>query len=173
MVGIWLKFLLVNINLYEGCPKTTTATRMYSSRMCTHPALDHGGGLCPGGFPDRDPLDRAPWTESPWTETPRQRPHGRNMGLGNQSGSDIIQRPPLWTEWLIHSCENITLPQTSFAGGNNKDWALMNLGVDFTGWLSSIFIVNTPPPGLFFSLSLYQSCLPSFVYQCTAFNFTL
>ena len=25
--------------------------------------------------------------------------------------------PPLWTETLIHATENITLPQTSFAGG--------------------------------------------------------
>ena len=27
--------------------------------------------------------------------------------------------PPLWTEFLTHATENITLPQTSFAGGNN------------------------------------------------------
>ena len=27
-------------------------------------------------------------------------------------------RPPLRTEFLTHACENITLPQTSFAGGN-------------------------------------------------------
>ena len=27
-------------------------------------------------------------------------------------------RPPLWTEFLTHASENITLPQTSFAGGN-------------------------------------------------------
>ena len=27
--------------------------------------------------------------------------------------------PPLWTEFLTHASENITLPQTSFAGGNN------------------------------------------------------
>ena len=27
--------------------------------------------------------------------------------------------PPLWTEFLTHAYENITLPQTSFAGGNN------------------------------------------------------
>ena len=27
--------------------------------------------------------------------------------------------PPLWTEFLTHVTENITLPQTSFAGGNN------------------------------------------------------
>ena len=26
--------------------------------------------------------------------------------------------PPLCTEWLTNTCENITLPQTSFAGGN-------------------------------------------------------
>ena len=25
---------------------------------------------------------------------------------------------PLWTEFLTHAIENITLPQTSFAGGN-------------------------------------------------------
>ena len=29
--------------------------------------------------------------------------------------------PPLWTEFLTHAYENITLPQTSFAGGKNKD----------------------------------------------------
>ena len=27
---------------------------------------------------------------------------------------------PLWTEFLTHASENITLPQTSFAGGNNE-----------------------------------------------------
>ena len=26
--------------------------------------------------------------------------------------------PPLWTEFLTHATENITLPKTSFAGGN-------------------------------------------------------
>ena len=26
--------------------------------------------------------------------------------------------PPLWTEFLTHACENITLPKTSFAGSN-------------------------------------------------------
>ena len=28
------------------------------------------------------------------------------------------RHPPLWTEFLTHAYENITLPQTSFAGGN-------------------------------------------------------
>ena len=27
---------------------------------------------------------------------------------------------PLWTEFLTHASENITLSQTSFAGGNNR-----------------------------------------------------
>ena len=30
---------------------------------------------------------------------------------------------PPWTEFLTHASENITLPQTSFAGGNNSDWS--------------------------------------------------
>ena len=28
--------------------------------------------------------------------------------------------PPTWTEGMTHACENITLPQTSFAGGNHN-----------------------------------------------------
>ena len=27
---------------------------------------------------------------------------------------------PLWTEGMTHACENIILPQTSFAGANNE-----------------------------------------------------
>ena len=27
-----------------------------------------------------------------------------------------VREPPLWTEWLTHACENITLTETSFAG---------------------------------------------------------
>ena len=29
------------------------------------------------------------------------------------------EQTPFWTEFLTQACENITLPQTSFAGGNN------------------------------------------------------
>ena len=35
-------------------------------------------------------------------------------------GGVPAQVPPLWTEFLTHAYENITLPQTSFAGGNNS-----------------------------------------------------
>ena len=34
-----------------------------------------------------------------------------------QGGGVCPGTPPLWTEFLTHASENITLPQTSFAGG--------------------------------------------------------
>ena len=62
----------------------------------------------------------------PETETPR-----KNMGLETETSQKEhgtrqpdrkwhhIETPsPLWTKWLAHACENITSPQTSFAGGN-------------------------------------------------------
>ena len=48
--------------------------------------------------PDRDPL---PWTETPlWTDRdPLDRdPPDKDPAPDSQTGSDIIQRPPLWTE---------------------------------------------------------------------------
>ena len=68
---------------------------------------------------DRDPLYKDPWTEIPRTKTPPgqgtpknsgpgQETPRRSMGPGSQTGCDIIQRPQ-WTEWLTHTCENITL----------------------------------------------------------------
>ena len=35
-------------------------------------------------------------------------------------GASFLGDPPPWTEFLTHASENITLPQTSFAGGNNR-----------------------------------------------------
>ena len=89
--------------------------------LCPWGSLSMGvsvqGGLCPGDFYwgdplDRDPMDRDPiervtsWMEtpsrqrSPWTETPSQKAHGttdrdpsiKNMGLGSETGSDMIHR---------------------------------------------------------------------------------
>ena len=55
------------------------------------------------------------------------------------------QAPPLWTEFLTHACENITLPQTSFAIGNynslkngammHKGWTLWNFQ-SLLSWIS-------------------------------------
>ena len=39
---------------------------------------------------------------------------------------------PLWTEWLTDRCKNITLPQTSFAGGKNMDLTPLCIGVQDT-----------------------------------------
>ena len=57
------------------------------------------------GTSDRDPL------EETWA---RQRPPSEEPG--SQTESDIIERPP---DRLTDTSENITLPQTSFAGGND------------------------------------------------------
>ena len=41
------------------------------------------------------------------------------LGAGTLPGPDPPEQvPPLWTETLTHATENITLPETSFAGGN-------------------------------------------------------
>ena len=64
------------------------------------------GGSPPGNppLPSRPPWSRPPLEQAPpWEQTP--------LGPGT---------PPLWTEFLTHACENITLPQTSFAGGKKK-----------------------------------------------------
>ena len=99
-----------------------------------------------GGGPYRESTwtKHPPGRDPPWTETPRQRPPGqrhpspgqrpplprrnlgpgsetprRNMGPGSQTGSDIIQRPEPPNR-LTDASDNITLPQTSFAGGKKK-----------------------------------------------------
>ena len=76
------------------------------------------------------PPGQTPWTETagqrpPSTETlPEQRPTVRNtepgvetprknMGPGSQTGSDSVHRALCM---MTHASENITLPQTSFAG---------------------------------------------------------
>ena len=86
-------------------------TRKHSSRMHTDRSSDSGGGLC----------SEAPWTEILQKEhgTRDRDPPRRNMGLGNQAESDIIQRPPPPHCGEANTCEDITLAQTSFVGGNH------------------------------------------------------
>ena len=50
----------------------------------------------------------------PETEIPR-----RNMGPGNQTGSDIMQRPLRLVDRITDMCKNITLPKTSSDGSKN------------------------------------------------------
>ena len=57
-----------------------------------------------------DSLDKAP----PWT---RQSPAARHAGIAHLPAARHAGIPPptlLWTEFLTHASENITLPQTSF-----------------------------------------------------------
>ena len=56
-------------------------------------------------------------------------PGGISSGGGLVPGGGVVMvvsqyalrqtPPPLWTKFLTHATENFTLPQTSFAGGNN------------------------------------------------------
>ena len=94
---------------------------LYPGGSCSGRCLSRRG-LCSGRSLSRDiPPDRHPLSsQGTWDQ--RQRTPRRSMGPGSQTGSDIIETPSsLWTEWLTHTCENITLPQTSFAGGNNGE----------------------------------------------------
>ena len=87
---------------------------MHSSRMRNTRSSSHPGGSPPGTPWSRHPLDQAP---------PEQVPPG--AGNPPDQASPWTRHPPpgagtpLWTEFLTHTSENITLPQTSFAGGKN------------------------------------------------------
>ena len=59
------------------------------------------------------PLDRSPWTET------------------NPLDKDPPSQRPDPVDRMTDACENITLPQTSFAGGNNS--LTLNLGVASPG----------------------------------------
>ena len=85
-------------------------TRMYSSRMCTtrccsYPqhALLPGGCTCTGGVPAQGGV-----------------PAGGGVSA---QGYTCPGTSPPWTEFLTHATGNITLPQTSFAGGNYRNLA--------------------------------------------------
>ena len=79
---------------YPLPPNTTT---MHSSRMRTARVLTVSHSmLCTGG---------CTWS--------------RGWGV---PGPGVSGTPPLWTEFLTDTSENITLPQTSFAGGKKGNW---------------------------------------------------
>ena len=119
-----IKCYLVYLEVFRSYVRSQTysqvflcPTRKHSSRMHTAHFSDLGEGSPYIGLPvslQRTPLDRDP-LEGTWDQG--RRPSRRNTGPGSQTGSDIIQRPPSlpWTD----NYENITLPQTSFSGGNN------------------------------------------------------
>ena len=58
---------------------------------------------------------------------------------------------PLWTEGMTHACENITLPQTSFASGNK-------VTIRFRVLLSSSFSYTNSNSNLVVNLCILWSC---------------
>ena len=70
----------------------------------------------PGGL--HPPAQASPRTRHPPDQAP-PRP-------GTPPGPDPV---PPWTEFLTHTCENITLPQALFAGGKNLEtWQKIEAG---------------------------------------------
>ena len=96
---------------------------------------------------DTGPLDRGPQTETP----PGQRPPGE--GTWDQAArQEVTSYSPPCSEWLAHASENITLPQTSFAGGNKHyvkylglDSVKMHLHAQYkvTTWSRSELVART------------------------------
>ena len=74
----------------------------------------------PGGYPPGTPGAGTPRSRHP--PGPDQ-PPGTRPPL-EQAPTPGAGTPPasLWTEFLTHAYENITLTQISFAGGNNQKW---------------------------------------------------
>ena len=80
---------------------------MHSSRMRTARSSSRPRGIG-GGV---EGLHQAP----SWDQAPPQTRHPP----WDQARPPVSGTPP-WTETLTHATQNITLPQTSFAGGNNE-----------------------------------------------------
>ena len=84
----------------------------------TPPGQRHLGRDPPEGtWNQRHRPPEGTWNPHEEREIRDRDPATRKMGSGNKTRSDIIHRPPS-PQW-INTCENITLPQTSFAGGKN------------------------------------------------------
>ena len=108
---------------------TTTLTRMHSSRMRTAHLLPVSPSMhCSGGVPGLGVYLVPGCVPGPrgWCV-----PGGCTWSEGGvppggvylvREGGTCPGTPPLWTEWLTDRFKNITLPQTSFAGGNKSDY---------------------------------------------------
>ena len=121
--------------------------------MCTASSSQHRGSLS-RGFPDTDPLGQRhphPQTEipkqrppdwdpptqgPPYTETPRRNIWSESETLPKKEHG--TRQPDRWhhtetpspaVDRMTDMCKNITLPQTSFAGGNNQilKYGMVNL----------------------------------------------
>ena len=118
--------MLLNCLRYDPQKKLLFLSKQESIPAgCVPPALHHMVvSLSKGVFlTETSPRHRLP---NPWTEPPPPGTENPLEGAWEQAARqevtsyrDSPPRPP-WAEWLTHACENITLPQTSFAGGNEQ-----------------------------------------------------
>ena len=122
---------------------TRSSSRWWGGGLVLIPlkfTLGCGRGSDPPQFPlgcgpGSDPPQFPPWVWA-WTCSPSISPldvdlargvslaggspcQGGLLGRG-VSQNALRQTPPPWTEFLTHASENITLPQTSFAGGKDS-----------------------------------------------------
>ena len=94
----------------HALPATTHATPL-------QPCMPPCNHACPQQ-PCMPPCNHAPPTTMHTTQQPCMPPLATMHE--HPSGNHTCLPPHLWTEFLTHASENITLPQTSFAGGNEN-----------------------------------------------------
>ena len=91
-------------------------TSMHSSRICTARFSGHGGSLF-GGFCSVGYLPIRIPPEGTWDQAARQEVTGTRQPDKKWNHTE----PPLSpVDRMTDTCKNITLPQTSFAGGDNQ-----------------------------------------------------
>ena len=97
--------------------KRLHSSRMHTARLLTVSPSMHcaGGSPCQGGLlVGGCLLARGGVSLLGRSALPKG---GCLLARGVVSQHALRQTPPPWTEFLTHATENITLPQTSFAGG--------------------------------------------------------
>ena len=125
---IFIALLKKGTELYRY--RRDSITKKHSTRMCTT-RLSIVSVVSPDRdpSPDKDPpankdrLNRNPLLlkrHRNRTETPRK-------NMGPETRSDMIPPPPM--NRMTDRCKNITLPQTSFAGGNNRHVGIFPLNL--------------------------------------------
>ena len=109
-------------------------TRMHSSRMHTTRSSSCWGGLVLiplnfplGCWPGPDPPEFPPWAYT-WIWSPSISPLGVGLDLISLNQHALRQTPPPVNR-MTDACENITLPQTSFVGGNKGRNRIINVEI--------------------------------------------
>ena len=108
-----------------GATQKDRPTRMHSSRMRTARLLP----VSPGMHCSRGDVPGPGEVPGPggctWSQGGTWSGGGGVPGPGgctwSRGGGYLPKYSPLWTGFLTHTCENITLPQTSFTGSKNRN----------------------------------------------------